>query len=308
VITLPFSLRATRGFTLVELLVGTLIASLLIASALRLLIHARITWQTSQNIAALEERAAYALAALEQDVRLAGYWGKHGDGSALTIQTGVTARCGGVDVTAWALDVGLAVQASNNTFTLPCTPYSGHVSGTDTLTVRHVGQVSVAPDAGRIQLYTDHTRGVISQSGHLPATAPTPAEIYNVDVHAWHLVQESSEPGLPALRRFALTDGGTLQNQEIIPGIENFQVTLGIDRDANGLVDGFVNPDAAAGNTVMAVRIWILLRSARPEPRHIDDGPWYSIDTNEISALRPGDGFRRIAAERTIWLRNLADT
>lgn len=301
-----FSTRTMQGFTLIELMLATLMATLLVAGALRLLVHGRIAWQTTENVATLEERAAFALIALEHDIRLAGYWGQHSDGHSISMGPQVAARCGGRDASRWALDLVSAVQADNNTFTLPCRPASGHVANTDTLTVRHASQLTALPDKGRIQLYTNHQGGVVSQSGIAGTTTTGIEETYNVEVHAWHLVRKSSEAGLPALRRLTLVDGGEIQSQEIIPGVENFQVTLGIDRDDDGMVDGFVNPDATAEAPIMAVRYWLLLRSAAPEPGHIDSGPWHSIDTNAAMPLRPDDGYRRVAIERTVWLRNLA--
>jgi type IV pilus assembly protein PilW len=299
--------RKTRGFTLVELMLSTLIGSLLITGALRLFVQARIAWQTAENVAALEERAAYALTALEQDIRLAGYWGLHSDNKLIVVQADVAARCGGINVTNWALDLSSTLQADNNLFTLPCKAYSGAIHGTDTLTIRHASPAPVAPDKDRIQLYTSHESGVIYQTAPPPAMTTGTWETYNVEVHAWHLVRDSSETGMPALRRFALTNKGVMQSQEIIPGVENFQVLLGIDRDADNIVDGFVNPDATAGKAVLAVRFWLLLRSPSPEPGHIDTGPWYSIDTNADNPFRPGDKYRRITAQRTIWLRNQTD-
>lgn len=301
-----FAIRRMQGFTLIELMLATLMATLLVAGALRLLVHGRIAWQTTENVATLEERAAFALTALEHDIRLAGYWGQHSDGSSIYVEPQVAARCGGRDVSRWALDTGSAVQAENNTFSLPCQPGSGHVTNTDTLTLRHASQLPALPDEGRIQLYTNHQDGVVSQSGIAGTIKTGIEEIYNVEVHAWHLVRNSSEADLPALRRFTLVDGGEIQSQEIIPGVENFQVTLGIDRDEDGMVDGFVNPDVTAEAPIVAVRYWLLLRSASPEPGHIDSGPWQSIDTNAAMPLRPGDGYRRVAIERTVWLRNLA--
>jgi type IV pilus assembly protein PilW len=288
-------------------MLSTLIGTILITGALKLFVQARIAWQTAENIAALEERAAYALTALEQDIRLAGYWGLHSDSKLISIQPDVTAHCGGVDVSEWALDISSPVQADNDSFGLPCSPYSGAVNGTDTLTIRHASQFSTDPDDESIQLYTDHQYGVIYQT-EIPAVATVSAgETYNLEIHAWHIVRNSSEAGQPALRRFALVEKGIMQSQEIIPGVENFQVLLGIDRDADGLVDGFVNPDATEGKPVMAVRCWLLLRSPAREPGHIDAGPWHSIDANAGAPFRPGDNYRRIVAERTIWLRNQAD-
>ena len=72
--------------------------------------------------------------------------------------------------------------------------------------------------------------------------------LHNVLVHGWYVDAASSEANLPALYRYTLVSGGLLQNQEIMPGIEDFQVTLGVDRDADGQIDGFVDPGDSAGS------------------------------------------------------------
>jgi hypothetical protein len=139
-----------------------------------------------------------------------------------------------------------------------------------------------------------------------PAGCSADLPLHNVQIHGWYVDAASSEANLPALYRYTLVSGGLLQNQEIMPGIEDFQVTLGVDRDADGQVDGFVDPGTAPTARILAIRVWLLVRMAQPESGHIDNGPWYSIDIDHTAPLQPADHYRRASAERTVWLRNAA--
>jgi type IV pilus assembly protein PilW len=300
--------RSTMGgFTIVELMIALLLGGILMALALKALAQGRAAWQTAENLATLEERAAFALAALEQDVLLAGYWVAHADSTLLTPADYVSIHCRGSDITGAAL-TSAAVTASDDTFNLPCPAATRHVGGTDTLLVRHANPVASDAEAGRVQVCTTPLGGVIFQDGLRPAGCPADLPLHNVQIHGWYVDAASSEANLPALYRYTLVSDGLLQNQEIMPGIEDFQVTLGVDRDADGQVDGFVDPGMAPGTRILAIRFWLLVRMAQPESGHIDNGPWYSIDIDHTMPLRPGDHYRRASAERTVWLRNSAGT
>ena len=58
-------------------------------------------------------------------------------------------------------------------------------------------------------------------------------------------------------------------DQEVISGIEDLQVQFGIDRNDDGAVDRYVDPDNAVLATnprIRAVRVWLRMRADRPEP------------------------------------------
>lgn len=299
---IPDTVPPPRGFTLVELMIALLLSGILIAGALKLFGTARAAYATAENIAALEERAAFALTALEDDLRLAGFWGLHSDASLIRVPPGIVTHCAGLNINTWALRLTRPIEAVDDGTNLPCLPATRLVPGSDTLIVRHVSYRSTNPESGRIQLHTSEREGELFSDGTPPEIDG--AQTFDLQLHAWYLDEASSEPGLPALRRYALVTNGLMQNQEIMPGVENFQVSLGVDYDGDHLIDSFVDTDSSGTAQVLAVRIWLLLRSARPEPGHQDVGPWYSIDADATVALQPGDAYRRISVERTVWLRN----
>ncbi len=299
--------RIPAGFTLVELMIGMALGSIVLVLALKVLAQGRAAWQAAENLAALEERAAFALTALQQDVLLAGYWGVHADSTLLTVAAHVNIHCRLNNVTAVAL-ASTAVSASDDTFNLPCPAATRPVGGTDTLTVRHADPAVSDPETGRVQLCTTALGGNVFQNGARPAACPADLPLHNVQIHGWYIDAASSEDPLPGLYRYTLVNGGLLQNQEIMPGVEDLQVTLGVDRDADGYIDGFVDPGAESAAQILAVRLWLLVRTAQPESGHVDNGPWYSIDTDSAEPRRPADHYRRTTAERTVWLRNATGT
>jgi type IV pilus assembly protein PilW len=286
-----------KGFSLTELMIAAAIGLLLIAGALKLFVHARSALITVENLASLEERAAFALAVMEEDLLLTGFWGLHTNGSMLVVPSSLTAHCSGNDVSNWALQPDVPAAASNNSYRLPCPPHSTAMTGTDTLTLRHASPGPTEARSNTIQLQTSYTDGTLFNDG-MPPSADPDLPVHDVNVHAWYVDEHSSEGNLPALRRYALVNNGLMQNQEIMPGVEDLQILLGVDRDADGVIDGFVEPGNEAGGNILAIRLWLLLRSMLPEHGH-NDPEFGPADGSENS-------YRRISAERTIRLRNLA--
>jgi type IV pilus assembly protein PilW len=107
-----------------------------------------------------------------------------------------------------------------------------------------------------------------------------------------------------------------MQNQEIIAGVEDFQVQFGVDTDApdtadRGSIDRWLNPNDpmidptnAAFNLnaeILAVRIWVRVRAERAENGFTDTATYVYADRN----VGPfNDGFRRLVVSKTIYLRN----
>lgn len=66
----------------------------------------------------------------------------------------------------------------------------------------------------------------------------------------------------PALFRRSLTNGGLLQAQELVDGVENLQVLYGEDLDGDGLANRYVAADAVgAMANVVSIRASLLLRT-----------------------------------------------
>lgn len=130
--------------------------------------------------------------------------------------------------------------------------------------------------------------------------------------------------GIPSLRVLSLTDGPSFDDQELMRGVEDLQVQFGydtgsydgdgtidpgFDEDANGIPDSpngiatrYVDPgNVPFGFQVVAVRVFLLMRSDTPEQGFVDDRQ-YVMGSKTIAP--PRDKFRRVLLSRTIQLRN----
>ena len=121
---------------------------------------------------------------------------------------------------------------------------------------------------------------------------------------------------VPSLRMKTLVSGGTIEDQEVLPGVEDMQVQLGVDTDPvggvnRGSIDRYVNPGdpiVTPGEPgflpdaeILAVRIWLRIRAERQEVGFTDTSTYVYADQNVAA---PNDGFRRVLVTKTIYLRN----
>ena len=136
-------------------------------------------------------------------------------------------------------------------------------------------------------------------------------------MNAFYVSRRSSlGTAVPSLRVHTLLADGTFQNQEVIAGVEDFQVQFGVDTDvpgtpARGSIDRFVNtndamidPTNAGFNPnakILAVRIWLRVRAERAE-NGFTDGATYTYADRSVGPFN--DGFRRLVVSKTIYIRN----
>jgi hypothetical protein len=256
---------------------------------------------------------------METDLRLAGFWGYNEYASNIELN-GNTADCG---LTPF-LDPGVAIQAwddDNNNF--PCARNNPRLDS-DVFVVRHASQQGWSvpdgewvPDPGRLQLISNRNAADVFGDGVLPAGygidpdfpdfEPT---VRNVVVNAYY-VSDFTEfyPGLPSLRRVSLDANGNWEDQEVIPGVENMQVQRGIDTDGDNVVDRYVDPEfpATAGNKVISLRLWLLVRSEIAETGYSDSRVYNTPDATVPTLVAGGaypENYRRIAVTKTVLLNN----
>lgn len=304
-----------RGFTLIEMMISLTIGLVLILGAVTIYTGGRQNFQTFENVSRLQDDARFALDVLSPDVRLAGFWGRTNEPALIAVPAGIDVSCAGADVTAWALELAAAVAATDDGYGLPCPPFDQPQPNTDVLVLRHASGQPAAPRAGRLQVQSHRAAGLLFEDGLVPAgfaAAPASAT-HDVVVHAYYVDRSSSLGDLPSLRRQTLVAGGRIEDQEIIPGVENLQVQFGVDTDDDGTVERYVDPDHPivspgapgfmADARIRAVRLWLLVRSELPETAFVDDASYTPPDA-DLPSFTPGDNRRRMPLTTTIFLRN----
>jgi type IV pilus assembly protein PilW len=314
-----------QGMTLIELMVSMVIGLFLVLGAVTVYTQGRQNFQANEAIARLQENIRFSLNVLEPDIRLAGFWGMNNRGLYVDT-TGVAVTCDGFDVSAWALDTVTGIEAIDNIqaadageVMADCTAFgAGIVVDTDVLVLRHAsGTAGAAFEDGRIQIQSALRESHMFDNGAMhPAHAAFDADqtqTHNLIVNAWYVSQDSNAmDGVPSLRRRTLIDDEMI-DEEVIAGVENMQVQFGIDTDlagGDGSVDRYVDAEdpALAGNNIISVRLWFLIRSPDAESGFAAGkaGDWdgYVPLDAALENIVPDDKFRRLQASKTIFLRN----
>lgn len=321
----------SRGLSLIELMVALTIGSILIIGAVTVYVQSRKTYAINEAMARLQENARYALGMIEPDIRLANHWGMTSDplliagtvGNAPLAVPVSAATCGAT----FPIDLRRAVDGDNNLDTaswpLACAPQNAVRDTTDLLVIRRAETQTAAASANRLQVFTTRSGGASRVFNADAPPAPITndplygpnAEVRNLVVRAYYIDQDSvGRPGLPALRRFDLGAGPSINPEEIMPGVEDLQVQFGIDpgTDSNGdgiadfytgVTTRYVNPDSPLLNTalVTAVRVWLLVRAETPEIGYTDNRLY---NYGDVANYQPNDGLRRLLVSRTIQVRN----
>ena len=236
------------------------------------------------------------------------------------------------------------------------------VTTADTLTVRRASVFQSAPSPGTVQVCANRMNGFLFSTGLATDCPPNPAmppnvyELHNLIVNAYYVDRNSAQQaGLPSLRRKTLAMAGgvpVFRDQEIIPGVEDMQIQFGIDQTTTGtdpitlqthvqpnaIATRYVNADyivasgVPANSQIVAVRIWLLVRSDTAEPGFTDDrvytygdrlpatgttgnlnaagnaGMAYQPAANPDASTNGPRHVRRLLISRTIQVRNAQGT
>ena len=331
----PLTLQRQAGLTLVEIMVALAIGSFLIIGAVQIYTQSRQAFVVNESIARVQETAQFAMDTIEADLRMASNWGRNSRGLAvegrslvadpnpngLTEPVGSTGSCGAD----WAFDLARPIDGSDNEYNLPCGTLGGVQGNSDLITIRRATVQPTAPEAGRLQLQSTRIQGELFETGAVPPAflpitndpitgAPSSAT-HTLMVNSYYVSPTSTLiPGVPTLRRKTLTvQGGApfIADQEVAPGVENIQLQLGIDVDADNTVDRYVNPgdeiyDPTAegyvpGARVMTARVWLVVRGVTTEFGLQDNRNYQPGNAN---MGQQNDGFRRLQISKTILLRN----
>ncbi len=318
--------RFQSGMTLIELMVSMLIGLFLLLGAVTVYNQGRQNYTVNEGVARLQENLRFALDVFEPDIRLAGFWGMHSEAAAIN-PGGIAVNCvDGGNVTNWVFNpagvgaTGLVafnnVQPGNAEQINPAINCPAHVSrivtNTDVLEVRRASAQPVNLLPGELQLQSGIQGSTAFNTGAIPPdfinVDPLHMNTFNMVVNSWYVANGSdADPNTPSLRRRTIR-AGQVVDEEVIAGVENLQVQLGIDTDAvtDNSVDQYVDPDSPllATSPVLAVRVWMLIRAENTERGFVDGNTYTPLDS-ALNPIQPADGFRRMQVSKTIFLRNM---
>lgn len=310
-----------RGFTLIELMVASTLALVMLVGVSELYLSTKATETTNASASEITTNGRYAIDLLRRELMHAGYrgitWAQPSDMST-SIGT-VTNECIGAGF-ASNLRQGVWGANDNNPFSGTCMP-TGYSQG-DVVVIRHAALTTTATaslDANTLYFRSAYERGEVFKGSNSSTLATTftqsPSFDYALETKVYYINQFSSSPTesplVPALYRVVLGAGPAMTAELVASNIENMQVRYGrltTDLNTQFYAAGSISSTATGTTTtptewdaVNSVRVWILVRSSKPEVGYKNTST-YTLGDQTVTV---NDGYRRELFTTVVQLRNI---
>jgi type IV pilus assembly protein PilW len=322
-------MKRSRGFSLVELMVAMVVGLIIVSGAFSLHSGTRKVQAINEAQMDMVADARFAIEMIAYDLRHSGMWGgtnksglidcKSTDTACVSSSSGDTppSSAAGDCAVGWYYDLSRPVFAVDDTEANPysgtCIPASeGHVASTDILVIRYAdSNVPAVLLANQAYVRSNFINGRIFIGSPAPVIEsydPGPMTL-NHELHAYAYYvsnfTDAAGDGIPSLRRVALVNGPSLQNQTLVSGVSNLQVQFGEDADGDEEIDRYVDPDDVTDwSAVYAAKIWLLMRSDEQQ-RGIDTTKSYSIAGAPAKDFGGQDDYRYFLVTSVVNLRNM---
>jgi type IV pilus assembly protein PilW len=299
------NIHRQSGFSLIELMVAVTLGLFLMAALVEVLLSGNRSFSSANYLSRLQENGRIATSMIVTDLKRAGYMGGNSDIGNILGSEGPeppAVSCPTGDTT-WGRMITEGLFGLNDTNTnYACIPNATYLRG-DVLTVRMASPwvVNGALAANQMYLRTSMFEGKIftgSDTADINNTVmDTPQSLHELLAYSYFIGNSGRScagAAVPSLLRVRIGPNGQPQTDELLPGVEHFQVQYGVNgqyQDAN---------DVANWNQVVTARIWLLIRAECAEVGFAD-GKSYTM--GDI-VYTPADGFRRQLYSSVVMLRN----
>lgn len=300
------------GFSMVEILIAMLLGLFLVAALVQILIEGKQSFASANHLSRLQENGRIATSMIVTDLKRAGYMGGNSDvpniyGTEDQIRTTVSggdpySTCP-ANSTEWGRMIQRRVVGLDDTSAgYDCIDGASYLRG-DILAVRYASPWIVDDfEDGRLYLRSNLFEGKIfsgdnENDAQNQMSDPIGMTEHDLLAYAYYVgdsTRTCSGRVVPSLFRVRLDDNGQPLAEELLPGIEHFQVQYGDGQryyDANNVADW---------DDVVTARIWLLVRSECPEGDYAD-GRTYTLG-NQV--YTPNDNYRRQLYSSVVMLRN----
>lgn len=299
--------------SLVEVMVALVIGLMVAGAAIFIYTNSNHVFGVHVNITNIQENGRFVMQIMQEDVRLAGYWGLNYQPS--TINPAEPVHIDNECTAGWLTNIARPVEMLNNSNSdyTACIPEQDYLSGTDILVVRRTSSNPVLENdivAGNIYLHTSLTRGsvfIADEDGQVDVgldVAEVPVNNYRLLAHAYYIRPWSRAVGddIPTLVR-EVVSGASLTAEPLVENVENLQITLGLDTDSDGNVDRYDEDGINAEETadILTVIAEVLVRASTSEANYKN---MLTYQLGDQTAFTPRDRFRRQLFRQTIFLRN----
>lgn len=313
---MSFGARNQRGLSLVELMIAVTLGLVILAGVATVFVTSRQSYRVQESTTIMQDNARFAMETIGRALRDAGF--THGAPSNAI--SWFPNSMDDADATpcseAWYANIRRPIEIYNGASTSPlsaCTVAS-YEPLTDVLVVRHADPLS-APGTG--YLPRADVAGLSVDTLLLRAIPATRAAIYRRDASAnvdSQFTADDEDNGVfdyrfrarvfhvgvptgataaegPALYEHS-PDFGSPDSQPIVSGVERFTLVAGLDRNGDGVVEAWDNPEdvsAADFVDISAIRIGLILRA--PDRGEFADNTTYTLPDG--STYTPPDAVER---------------
>jgi type IV pilus assembly protein PilW len=318
----PPAPRRERGFTIVELMVASAIALMMLIGVSALYLSSLSSEKTNLTTSEITANGRYAIDVLRRELMHSGYRGlSWALPSAMSTAIGtITNECLGSN---FATNLRQGVWGSNdsNPYSATCIPSASYSTG-DVLVVRHAA-LSTTPvaslSATTIYFRSAYERGEVYLGSNSTTLASifTQAPVFNyaLETNVFYVSKytnsASESPLVPALYKVSLGAGPAMTAELVASNVEDMQIQYGrhtTDLNARYYNAGGVSATATATTTlasewddVSVARIWILVRSSAPETGYHNTST-YTLGDKSVTK---DDGYRREVFSTVVQLRNI---
>jgi type IV pilus assembly protein PilW len=273
--------KRASGFTIIEFLVAMTIGLIVSLAIGQIFLGVRQSFSSQEDSSRIQENMRFASQALSRALRQAGFRNNPAVAASQVFPRATLAAIEGAD------NASTITLAGGGNGTKPTVPTNAAVTP-DTVTVRFQGSGSGTAADGTI---VDCLGNSID---------------YGQMARNTFAVRAVTKPdGTASSSLFCSTDGTWPANNELIPDVDNMQILYGVDTNNDGAADkyvryGDIGTVAANIDQVVAVRIWLLLRSATPTQTRSESATYTLAGVNFIY----NDRFQRRVLYMTVNLRN----
>lgn len=332
-------IQKIAGFTLIELMISVAIGFFLMAGVFTVFSNGRQAQAVIDGQTQLIDDARFAFTSISYDLRHAGLWGKTNNykeiaGTVYDVDgtqtespiprqgTAAIPVIAGDCEASWYRNLSESFFVANNVnpYLTTCIPNGSYQANTDVLVVKYAPPTAIASTslaANIVYILSNSFQGELFVGDTQPDwdndIAGLVASNYRLKARAYFVntFTDVSGDGYPSLHRIELSVGPSLTDSMLIPGVEDFQLQLGLDMNNDGSVDMYVDADDARleWDYVTTVQFWVMVRSRDGMLRPADIANGVAAETQTISmagraATTFSDGFKRVVMSTVVKLQN----
>ncbi|WP_105101918.1 PilW family protein [Microbulbifer pacificus] len=319
------SLTKQGGLSLIELMIGLLLSSLLLLGVLQVFQSNTSTSRSQTALSRIQESGRFAIDLLSKEIRAADYWGcapgpdsisnslaspsaffssVGADGIQGLNDAAAGEKVGGKDVVAGTdvLIIGSTVDACGGAGRMvnPANPLLPEVSANCPIATGDIVLVANCR-AGDVFSITGVT-GDLGAGNRVISHGATLQEAYGADAkilkpyQRTYFIAESAAGGTSLFMRDENDN-----TQELVPGIEDMQITYGRDTSGDGVVDIWQSAESNLDNMAQATAIKVQLLVASEDGAGVTSQKVTELDGTETTYT---DGQLRKLYVATVKVRN----